>query len=401
MDLGGWMGSWGLADPRTGQVWPPRVDPSTGAVAGSGWVSARVVAAVPAVGRAMGVIGGRLAQMPLTLVEGDKPVEPTPRLLQAPDPDVDYPTWMASLAWDYWLHGNVLVYDTVVDGSSGEVLAAMWLPAERVSCVKDPATGLVTYSVGGTALDGRRVHHVKRRLDPSAPWRGVGVLEQHMRTWAKISDQQAYESHVLRGGGVPSVVIKVPNEDLSDVEAKQVKDNWEETFAGPRRRPAVVTKDMEISPLSWSPTDAQMIEAQKLSRGEVADMFDLDRFWLGTSDGSFNYKPLSGVTQALVSDTLAEHLATFESALTRAWCVDGQRVRFDRSGVEQDDRAEAVAWLRPAVDAGIVTLDEARDVLGFPPFEAGQWEQAMEQRLSGRGRDKGQGRSGDGRREKR
>ena len=118
MGLGaGMMTGW--ADPSTGQLWPS-IDPATGAVIGSGVVSARVVEAIPAVGR-----------MPLTLWEAGQQME-TPSLLARPDPGLDYPTLMSALCWDYWVHGNAVLYDTVVDGDL--VLASMWVPAERVNC---------------------------------------------------------------------------------------------------------------------------------------------------------------------------------------------------------------------------------------------------------------------------
>lgn len=357
---------WGsqVVDPSTGQVWPPTVDAATGAVIGSGVVSAKVVEAVPAVGRALGVIAGRMAQMPLTLWSRDTKLA-TPRLFEQPDPMIDYPTWMSALVWDYFIHGNAVVYDTTVDDEWGMPQTAMWIPAEKVTAVVDPGTGLVRYSVGGVQLDADRVHHFRRRLDPTNPWRGIGVLEQYMRTFAKISDQQAYESTMLRESGVPSIAITVGNPDMSQEEAERAKESWKGKFSGPVREPAVLPQGTVVTPLGWSPHDSQMVEAQKMSRGDVADLFNLDRYYLGVSDGNFNYKTAGTMASALVTDTLGEHLRTFEAGFTAGWCLPGRRVRFDPSEITADSPAVMADWLVPLVQAGIVSVDEARARLGF------------------------------------
>ena len=357
----------GWADPSTGQIWPLPVDPATGAVIGSGLVSARVVEAIPAVARAMGVIAGRMSQMPLALWEGKDLIEPTPPLLVKPDPTVDYPSMMNALCWDYWLHGNAILYETVHEPEYGLPLAAMWLPAERVNVWKEPE-GKVWYEVGGTILDTRYVRHMKRRLDPWRPWRGIGAIEQHMRAFAKISDQQAYESRLLQDSAVPSIAVTVGNPDLSEEEAERAKGNWLGKFSGPRREPVFLPAGSSVEPLAWSPHDAQMVEAQKMSRGDVADIFDLDRFYLGVSDGSFNYKTWASMSRALVQDTLGEHMRAFEAVLTEGWCLPGREIRFDPSGVIVDDLDATMTWLGPAHDRGMVTTDEARARLGLPPF---------------------------------
>lgn len=375
--MGGGWGGW--ADPSTGQIWPI-VDPSTGSVQGSGWVSARTVAAIPAVARALGIITNRMAQMPLRLRKFGALVEPTPRLLVQPDPSVDYPTWMGATVWDYEIHGNVIIYDTSHNEMTGLAETAAWLPAEHCAVWEDPSTGELHYTYRGVVLDPERVHHIRRRLDSWAPYRGIGVLEQHMRSFAKISDQQTYESSLLQNSGVPSVVVIAGNEDLTEDEAERAKDRWEEKFSGPRRRPAILPRGSEVKPLGWSPHDAEMIAAQEMSRGDVADIFNLDRYYLGVSDGSFNYKTVAGMSLGLVKDTLGEMIATYQAALTMAWALPGAQVEFDPDQVIVDDIGETISWLRTAVDAGILTADEARARIGYAAMTDEQRQQAAERR---------------------
>lgn len=314
--------------------------------------------------------------MPLALWSGNQKVDPTPLFLQRPDPEVDYPTMMNAVCWDYWLHGNAILYETVHD-EFGLPLAASWLPAERVNCWKEP-TGRVWYEFAGTILKTEHVRHIKRRLDPWRPWRGIGAIEQHMRAFAKISDQQAYESQLYRDSAVPSVAVTAGNPDMTQEEAEAAKESWKSKFSGPVREPVILPAGSTVEPLAWSPHDAQMVEAQKMSRGDVADVFDLDRFYMGVTDGSFNYKTVATMSRALIQDTLGEHMRAFEAVLTDGWCLPGRRILLDISAVVVDDFDSIISWVKPAVESGLMTDDEGRERLGLPPFTDEQRAQVRE-----------------------
>ena len=70
------------------QIWPPPIDPSTGTIPGSGWVGTRRVLAIPGVARALGLISGMIASMPMNAVR-NAVVLPRPLLLGRPQPDRD------------------------------------------------------------------------------------------------------------------------------------------------------------------------------------------------------------------------------------------------------------------------------------------------------------------------
>ena len=52
-------------------------------------------------------------------------------------------------------------------------------------------------------------------------------------------------------------------------------------FSGPTREPVFLPNGTAVIPLAWSPTDTQLAEARHMSLLDVANMFNLDGYWLG------------------------------------------------------------------------------------------------------------------------
>lgn len=330
------------------------------------WRDARLTAArvkgIPAIGRGLNLIGGMGKQMPLEDMRGDK-VLARPRLLDQPDPDQARSWFVDVQLEDYLVHGNALHLVTVRD-AFGWPLAVTWLPASWTTVTRTPA-GRLDYWCAGVHLNAADVVHVKRGADPSWPWRGVGVVEQYIAALGVLVDQQAYEGRILRGSAVPSVVVITPFEDPSQDEIDAAKSAWVEKYGGPTREPAVLPKGTEVHPLAWSPADSELVEARKLGLTDAANMLNLDGYWVGAASGSYSYKSPAPMYLNLLRQTVSPILEDFEGVWSAAWLPRGRRVHFLRSAVLGDDMTTMVGWVARAVKAKLITLSEARVILGY------------------------------------
>jgi len=360
------------------QLFPSLVtpsDPSTwpGAAGwGRSWrgpITTETAKALPGVARAVSLIAGQAKQMPLDAYRGVQPL-PRPRLLEQPDPD-ESRAWFVGVQWeDFLLNGNAVHYVTTRD-ATGWPATVVWLPAAWVTITRDPTTQVVDYWVGGVRLRRGDVIHVKRGADRGNPGRGVGVVEQHLDALGKVRDQHRHEADVLNTSAVPSVAIIAPNPRLSQTEADQGKADWLEKFSGPDREPAILPAGSQIIPLAWSPSDSQLVEARQLSLTDVGNMFNLDGYWLGAPAGSMTYRTPGPMYLNLIRQTLEPDLAVFEDVWSAAWLPRGQRVRHDRRVVLGDDMQTMVNTAKTAVEAKLMTREEARVYLGLAPTPGG------------------------------
>lgn len=328
-------------------------------------ISGDQVRSIPAVERALGVIVGTVKQLPLEDYRDADP-QPRPRFLDRPDPNACRSWWVGQNVTDYLLHGNAISYVTA-RYSDGYPAAAQWIPAVQVSIAM---TGLdypddVEYWHGGRKLDRANVLHVRRGADEWWPARGVGVVEQHLGTFRRARAQSDYETSTLQSGAVPSVAVITPNVRLSEEEAEAAKKKWIPRFGG-RREPVFLPNGTQVIPLAWSPSDTDLNEARKLSLIDVANIFNLDSFWLGAPSESLTYRSSGPLYHVAMRTTVEPVLVDFEGMWGPAVLPYGHRLVFDREPTQYADLATSVATMKSAIDAGILSPSEARRFLPLP-----------------------------------
>jgi len=329
-------------------------------------VDARSALALPAVARATSIYSGAIRQMPLDDYRGAT-LMPRPRLLEQPDPNVGRAWFVGVQVQDYLLNGNALNYITARDPVTGWPTATTWLPAAWCQIDWDPEVpGAVRYLVDGVELDARNVVHVRRNVDPAMPVRGIGIVEQHLRSLERVAVQEAYEKETLSNAAVPSVAVISNNPNLGEDEADEAKTDWLAKYAGPNRVPAILPAGTQVIPLAWSPDDAQLTEARRMALLDVANIFNLDGYYLGAPNATLTYQSPGANFSNLLRLSLEPVLADFEDAWSMAWLPRGQRVRLDRLQLTRDDFAATIETLATAVAAGILTVDEARQYLALP-----------------------------------
>ena len=329
-------------------------------------VDARTALALPSVSRAVAIYSGAIRQMPMDDYRGTT-LMPRPRLLEQPDPNVGRAWFVGVQIQDYLLNGNALNYVTARDPVTGWPTATTWLPAAWCQIDWDPKVpGAVRYLVDGVELDVANVVHVRRGADPDVPVRGLGVVEQHLRSLERVAVQEAYEQQTLSNAAVPSVAVISNNPNLGEDEAAEAKTDWLAKYSGPARVPAILPAGTQVIPLGWSPDDAQLTEARRLSLLDVANMFNLDGYYLGAPNATLTYQSPGANFSNLLRLSLEPILADFEDAWSMSWLPRGHRERFDRLQLTRDDFAATIDTLAVAVASGILTVDEARQYLALP-----------------------------------
>ena len=331
---------------------------------------------IPSVSRASALYTGLIRQCAMDAYRGTTPLD-RPRILDRPDPDRSRAWFVGVQVEDYLWHGNAL--SLVLDrNAEGWPSAVAWIPAAWTAITQSPGEG-PRYWISGKEVPADRVIHVRRSADRWAPARGIGVIEQHLGTLARVGLEDDYERNALSGSGVPSVAVIAPNPVLSQGEADEAKASWMDKFYGPVREPVILPYGTQITPLGWSPADSQMIEARKMSLLDVANAFNLDGYWLGAPAASLTYRSPGPMYATTLRTSLEPVLADFEQEWSNAWLPRGQTVRFDRLQLTREDWGNAAQPLaaltsppQVAPELGpIISKAEAREYLGLPATAPG------------------------------
>lgn len=348
------------------QIWPPVVDPGT--LTRQVWDS-KTARSLPAVGRALGLYGGLISQCALDQYQGDR-LGDRPPLLKRPDPNLKArSTFVRVNVEDYLIHGNALHLITARD-AAGWPRAVRWFPAGMWGVDASFPTNLDYYLNGQKIARREDVVHVQWGAAEGEPWRGVGIVERHLKTLNRAGLQEAAESNALKHGSVPSVAVIAPQATLSKAEADAAADTMEEKFGGSARRPAVFPNGTQIQPLSFSPLDQQAALARQLSLTDVANILNIDGYWLGAPTSSHTYRSPGPMFLTLQRTSLEPVMTDLESVWSLAWIRPELELRFDRNQLTRDDFASMITTLVAAVKGGLMSPEEARIYLGWSPTPA-------------------------------
>jgi HK97 family phage portal protein len=356
--------------PNGGSLFPPPGVASYG-VPGPYVYDIPTARMIPAVARCLQLYSGMAKQMPVDAYRGYTRL-PQPRLCARPDPTRGGPWFVQVNVEDYLLAGNAVSLVTS-RGADGWPLTVTWLSAfyTTIQWLDPYTTDEATYYYLGQRLPTEDVIHVRRGADRLFPIRGVGIIEEHLSTLDRVAMEEEYERGALAGAGVPSVAVITPQATLTQDVADSAKAAWNEKFAGPQREPVILPAGTQVLPLAWSPTDTQLSEARRLSQVDVANMFNLDGYWLGAPVAGMTYRTAAPQYQQILRTSLEPVLADFEDVWSNAWLPRGTTVRFRRSQLLREDLATSTTAAVAAYGAGIMTLPEARVEIGLPPDTVG------------------------------
>jgi HK97 family phage portal protein len=292
---------------------------------------------------------------------GRETLNPTPRMLQHPDPDMALPTWIQVHVEDWFLHGNACHLVTAY-GADNYPAAARYFPAHQWG-IQDK-DGQPVYTLNGREVPRELVVHVKRGVDPSFPHRGIGVVEQYLATLNRAGLQSAAETANLSTRGMPSVAVIKP-EHTDSTNDDEVARKWEERFGGQSRKPGIFPFGTTVTPLSWNPVDQQLVQARGMTLKDLANVANLDGYWLGAEGSSHTYRSPGVMFLALLRITLNPMLKTFEDEWSQSWLPYGRTVAFDRIELLRDD-LETMVRTFAAGSQFFPDKNEVRVYMGFP-----------------------------------
>ena len=329
---------------------------------------------VPGAWRASILLSGLLGLLPWNAYRtfGGRPEEkldPTPPLLNQPNPPETRMTSFRGLGLDYLYHGNGIA---VVSARSplGWPTAAIPVPAvsvavRRVTPFMDSPlpVGALEYKIGSLSLGSQDVIHFKGPCEPGAV-RGMGVLEAHINTFTLAQDQSR-QARSVSNHGVPTGVLKSDNPDLTDAEAIDMKSQW---LANQRDRSIqVINASTSFTPLSWNPEQLQLVAARKFTLNELELIFGLPVGWLGGSDSSRKYSNMSQDDVAFMKWSMGDHIEQFEQTLSLAF-PNGTEIRANQDAVLQADTLTRYQAHAIALTNGFLTVDEVREYEHRPPL---------------------------------
>lgn len=322
-------------------------------------VSSTSTLSIPAAYRCVAMISDTVGSLPLKAFRDRVCIEPSPPLLDNPDPSQTRVETIASICASMAINGNA--YLLLGDRDRlGYPRSAIVLNPDAVN-VQLNNNGVIQYQANGRNLETDDVMHIRAGVLQAGSLTGTGVLTVARQALGLAMGNEQTSAEMLVSGSIPSGVIQAQGEITKD-EADAIKNAWLAAHGGRQYSPAVLSGGLEYKTLSFSAADMQLLEARRMSAQQVCQLFGVPAFLVGVpSDESRTYSNVQQDTRAFVNFCLRGYLTKIEAAFTQQ-LPRGQHARFDLDDLLRASRLERYQSHEIGLRAGFLTPEEVRDM---------------------------------------
>ena len=262
---------------------------------------------IPAVNRCLALVKGIIGGLPLEMYNESTNAEVEgPEWLKQPDPRMSRGVQIAATIEDLALYGTA--YWEVLELQNGKPSRMAYVNYQRVlpNYVRD-MTVVAYYDVDGgrRPMDGIGSLITFQGLDQGALFRG------------KLALRRAYDLQVAAQtyaqSPSPTGVIKNNGADLPQAEVQGLLNAWKSA----RRRGAVgyLSAQLEWQASSYSPVEMALNEQIDNSDSQIAELFNLDPYWVNAQKSSMTYSNVRDVNRQLYQTTLRYYMDPIEQRL--------------------------------------------------------------------------------------
>ncbi|MGD9617157.1 MAG: phage portal protein [Alphaproteobacteria bacterium] len=328
-------------------------------------------------------------------IQADGTYKPLPRhplvdLWDRPNPFETRRTNEGAIGLSLVCDGNAFVQK--VRDQSGQVVELWWLPHFAVNPIY-PDDGSAFLSGWDVNLEGRRwtllpddVIHFKAGKDPRDPRRGISAVKAQLREVCCVNEESGYTASLLRNAAIPGLIITPDDDKLRPTEkdAERIKERLYDLASGDDRGSSVVLAGRyKVAPVGFSPEQLALDKLTLNARAALAASTGVALMSLGMPDPNKTYANLAEANRSSWSTIQA--IQDIESEALR-WNLLPEFntdplthiVEFDYSNITelQESLDSLHGRVREDYKAGLVTKNEARDLIGFEPAEGGDDFQA-------------------------
>jgi HK97 family phage portal protein len=301
-------------------------------------------------------------------------------LITNPNPHSDWYSFIERLVTFLMVAGNA--YALKERGRNDQVNALYLLRPDRVAIVPgDYGAQSYVYTVGGVeyGIEARDMCHLALP-NPGGDIYGLSPLQVLSRTVNLDLNMTDFAKVYFQNAGVPSGLLKIKRRLTSQEEASTIRARWRSQFGGANNfhRIAVLDDDAEYQPMSNSPKDMALEGLHNLTESRICAVFGVPPILVGANVGlqRSTYSNYREARLAFHSETLEPLVARILRYFNRNLFAEyggNETLTVDWSAMRAvlDDAAAASTRITALFAGGLVTLNEAREELGFQAVSDG------------------------------
>lgn len=269
---------------------------------GSQWGTASGVAVttgtatgLPALGRAIRLVGGLIGAAAIGIYEGrrgdkrETPGAPQALLLDDPYPGMSVFDWRYDIAVSLEACENAFLRK--IKTGRGKLVALEPIPHRLVNASvgrNGEKVFEISTAAGWKKAAAGEILHIRGQTVEGGPF-GVSRITQHRDPLGSILAAQRFEGAFFKNYARPDMVMEFP-QGVTIEQGRQWKTVWDSDHAGPDNagKARAVGGGAQIKPIPVSMRDAQFIESKGLSVSEIAQIMDVEELLIGGGQSEQN-----------------------------------------------------------------------------------------------------------------
>ena len=325
---------------------------------------------------------------------GDQVLEQHPLidLLNRPNPLQSYSEFFNSLFGFLLLSGNAYVLKVGSDIGGPRELHLLRPDRIQIKGGGNPIPQKYEYIVNGRVQEiydvdqdtgFSELKHIKL-WNPLDDYYGCSPLQAAAVEVDQHNLSSKHNINLLNNGARPSgAVIFKPKDDqgftvnLTESQRQQLLTDLNNRFVGSGNagRPMLLEGDFDWREMGLSPKDMDFINLKHMSATDIALCFGVPSQLVGVPDNQ-TYSNVAEARLALYEETIIPHLKLIQSDLNE-WLVpmfsEDLEFTYDTDAIPAlaERKRKTYENITSAVNAGIMTRNEAREVIGLSPIDGG------------------------------
>lgn len=261
------------------------------------------------------------------------------------------------------LHGNAYVF--VDRDRQDRVVAVNNISPQNVEV--NMKRGVKTYKMkDGTILTNRNMLHII--LFPQAQQAvGPAPLNLFKNTFGMAIAMERHINQFYSQGATPSSVLETDRE-LTPEQAEGLQATWLSHHSR-SRRPAILTGGLKWRGISEA-AGTELVAAREQVVNDIARIYRIPTYLINSKGDSQTYSNVQSAGINFIRHTLEPYIYNIESALSTL--VPGRGfVNMDTSKFSRGDQLSTFRAAQVGISTGIITPNEAREWIGYEPYENG------------------------------
>lgn len=272
------------------------------------------------------------------------------------------------IVWDIYLKGNAFLY--IRRDNKGVPTELVYLKPQQVT-INYNENNHVLYYLANSLVKGKIAPRDIIHFYKNGIFDGKSTISFGAQSIELAKETDSVSKSYFRSGCNVNGIIKMLTSS-TDKQRQEIQSAWQNNIGKGKNGVAVMPQNVDYIKLGSDANSAQMLETRQYNITEIARFFNISPVMLGDLSKA-SYSTLEMVLTQFVQVTLQPLVSMIQSELTRKLIpsTDNAYINLDENYLIKFDKNTESNYYTNLVRGGIITVNEAREALGFSKVEGG------------------------------